>query len=146
MAGVRRSPRAEADLESILDDLDQKDPAVALRYADAFAAKGDLLAKFPEIDRLRPEIGPGLRSTLVRPYVIFYRVEGDVVQILRILHGMRDLPGVMPWRMRRNRSVGLPTGTTLRYSSSRCRGQWSLRSRESERSARMVPPVWQRGQ
>jgi plasmid stabilization system protein ParE len=44
---------------------------------------------------LRPEIAPNLRSTLVWPYVIFYRVEGDIVQIIRILHGKRDLRRIM---------------------------------------------------
>lgn len=95
MANVRRSLQAEADLEAILDDLYQKNPAVAGRYAGDFAAKGTVLAQFPEIGRTRPEIAPGLRSTLVNPYVIFYRLEGDDVQILRILHGKQDLRRIM---------------------------------------------------
>jgi plasmid stabilization system protein ParE len=44
---------------------------------------------------LRPEIAPNLRSTLVWPFVIFYRVEGDIVQIIRILHEKRDLRRIM---------------------------------------------------
>jgi len=44
MADVRRSPQAETDLDAILDDLNQKDPAVAERYADAFETKGQALA------------------------------------------------------------------------------------------------------
>jgi ParE-like toxin of type II ParDE toxin-antitoxin system len=44
---------------------------------------------------LRPEFAPNLRSTLVWPYVIFYRVEGDIVQIIRILHGKRNLLRIM---------------------------------------------------
>jgi toxin ParE1/3/4 len=95
MAVVRRSPQAEADLDSILDDLNQKNPAAADRYAAAFEEKGQALAQFPEIGRARPEIAPALRSTLINPYVIFYRIEGDTVQILRILHGMRDLRSIM---------------------------------------------------
>jgi putative addiction module CopG family antidote len=91
----RRSPHAEADLDTILDDLNRKDPAVAARYAAEFEQKGHALAQFPELGRSRPEIAPNLRSTLVRPYVIFYRVEGDVVQILRILHGRQDLRSIM---------------------------------------------------
>lgn len=95
MATIRRSQAAEADLDAILDDLNRKDPAVATRYAAEFEQKGQALAQFPEIGRSRPEIAPNLRSTLVRPYVIFYRVEGDVVQILRILHGRVDLQSIM---------------------------------------------------
>ncbi len=95
MATVRYSPAAEADLDAILDDLNRKDPAVAARYAAEFEQKGHALSQFPEIGRSRPEIAPNLRSTLVRSYVIFYRAEGDAVQILRILHGKMDLRGIM---------------------------------------------------
>lgn len=95
MAVVRRAPHAEADLDAILDDLNRKNPAVAARYANEFAQKGQTLSQFPEIGRSRPEIAPNLRSTLVRPYVIFYRVESDVVQILRILHSQMDLRRIM---------------------------------------------------
>lgn len=38
----------------------------------------------------------GLRSvTVIRPFhvhIVFYRVEGDVIQIFRVMHGARDLP------------------------------------------------------
>lgn len=95
MAVVRRSSRAESDLESILDDLDQKNPAVAERYATEFELKGRALAQFPELGRARPEIAPNLRSTLVSPYVVFYRIAGDEVQIVRILHGRQDLRSIL---------------------------------------------------
>jgi toxin ParE1/3/4 len=95
MATVRRSPQAETDLETILEDLQQRTPAVAERYANEFYDKGKALAQFPEIGRSRPEIAPHLRSTLVKPYVIFYRIHDDEVQILRILHGRQDLRSIM---------------------------------------------------
>jgi toxin ParE1/3/4 len=95
MAEIRRTPQAEADLETILEDLQRNNPASAERYTTAFYDKGQMLARFPEIGRSRPEIAPNLRSTLVHPYVIFYRFEDDLVQILRILHGKRDLRSIM---------------------------------------------------
>ena len=95
MAEVRRSPQAEIDLEMILGDLDQNDHAYSQRYATAFDEKSKVIGQFPEIGRPRPEIAPNLRSTLVHPYVIFYRFEADVVQIIRILHGKRDLRSIM---------------------------------------------------
>ena len=95
MADVRRAPQAEADLQSILADLDQKNPAVADRYAAQFAEKGQALARFPEIGRFRPEIAPNLRSTLVHPYVMFYRIVGNDGQILRILDGRMDLRRIL---------------------------------------------------
>jgi toxin ParE1/3/4 len=44
--------------------------------------------------RVRDEIRPGLRSALVHPYVIFYRVENGVVQIVRVLHGRRNFAAI----------------------------------------------------
>ena len=91
MAEIRHSPQSEADLEAILEYLHQNQPALAERFATAFYEKGQALARFPEMGRPRPELAPNLRSTLVHPYVLFYRVEGETVQIVRILHGKRDL-------------------------------------------------------
>ena len=95
MAEVRRSLQAEEDLEIILEDLNERGQALAERFATAFEEKSQLLAQFPEMGRPRPEIATNLRSTLVHPYVLFYRLEGEVVQIIRILHGKRDLRSIM---------------------------------------------------
>ena len=56
MAEVRRTAQAEADLEEILHSLDRSNSAAAGRLAGAFAEKGQTLAQFPEIGRLRPEM------------------------------------------------------------------------------------------
>jgi toxin ParE1/3/4 len=95
MAEVRRTPQAEADLEAIFEDLDEKSPRAAERLAKAVDAKCEALARFPEMGRMREEILPGLRSTLIAKYVLFYRVQGEVVQVLRILHGRRDIGRIM---------------------------------------------------
>ena len=44
--------------------------------------------------RARDETRPGLRSALVHPYVIFYRLENGVVQIVRVLHGRRNFAAI----------------------------------------------------
>jgi len=95
MAEMIRSPLAEADLDAILDDLNRRDPAAAERYGLKFAEKAESLMRFPESGRPRPEIAPNVRSTLVKPYVIFYRYEADTVQVLRIVHGRRDLRNIL---------------------------------------------------
>jgi toxin ParE1/3/4 len=50
-----------------------------------------LLEEHAFAGRARDEIRPGLRSIASRPYVIFYRVRGGVGEIVRVLHGRRDL-------------------------------------------------------
>jgi toxin ParE1/3/4 len=51
-----------------------------------------MLGDWPEAGRAREEIAPDVRSIAVGWYVIFYRDAADFVQILRVLHGRRDLP------------------------------------------------------
>jgi toxin ParE1/3/4 len=55
----------------------------------------DTLAKtlgaFPQSGRLRPELGAGVRSFPVLPYVAFYRVAASRVELLRVIHGHRDI-------------------------------------------------------
>ena len=46
--------------------------------------------------RARDELVPGLRSALVHPYVVFYRVENGIVQIVRVLHGRRNFAAIFP--------------------------------------------------
>ena len=54
-----------------------------------------LEGSIPRIGRMRDEILPGLRSVVIRPYVAFYRSEGDTILVLRILHGRRDIERIM---------------------------------------------------
>jgi toxin ParE1/3/4 len=50
-----------------------------------------VLERYPLAGRARDEIRPGLRSMAARPYVVFYRVRGDVAEAVRVLHGRRDI-------------------------------------------------------
>ena len=49
------------------------------------------LSDWPLSGRARDFLIPGMRSIVVAPYLIFYRVLGDSVQIVRVLHGHRDV-------------------------------------------------------
>ena len=50
-----------------------------------------ILRDHPLAGRARDESRPGLRSVVARPYVIFYRVRGNSVEVVRVLHSRRDL-------------------------------------------------------
>jgi toxin ParE1/3/4 len=41
--------------------------------------------------RSRDDVEPRLRSAFASPYVVFYRISTDGVEIVRILHGRRNL-------------------------------------------------------
>jgi toxin ParE1/3/4 len=50
-----------------------------------------LLSAHPLSGRARDELARGLRSVPYSRYVIFYRPIKDGVEIVRVLHGARDL-------------------------------------------------------
>jgi toxin ParE1/3/4 len=50
-----------------------------------------MLRDNPEAGRARPELAPGVRSFPVGNYVIFYRLTGGGVELLRALNGYRDI-------------------------------------------------------
>ncbi|MGZ6031804.1 MAG: type II toxin-antitoxin system RelE/ParE family toxin [Isosphaeraceae bacterium] len=95
MAKALKTPRAQADLEAILDELESKSPPAAERFAARVDRKCLALGRNPELARARDEFLLGLRSTPVGKYVLFYRLRGEVVEVLRILHGRRDLGRIL---------------------------------------------------
>lgn len=54
-----------------------------------------MLARQPEIGEPRSEIRPHLRSFPVGNYVIFYKLVDARVVVVRVLHGARDLGGLL---------------------------------------------------
>ena len=90
MATLHIRPRALRDLAELWAYADDSES-----QADAFVsfvdAKLQTLARNPLLGRLRPELAADLRSFPVRQYVIFYRALSRGVEIVRVLHGARDL-------------------------------------------------------
>jgi len=97
MASIIRSPQAEQDLDEIAASLAQRSSRTALRFLDAVQAAFDRLAAFPDLGALYETTNPHLSGLRVWPipgflnYLIFYRVLGSTVQVVRVLHGARDL-------------------------------------------------------
>jgi toxin ParE1/3/4 len=92
MALVRVSEAARNDLDAIWNYIAQDDPAAADQVVHSWVSKFKLLASMPEMGRRREELSKGLRSFPVRNYIIFYRPFSEGVEIVRVLHGARDLP------------------------------------------------------
>ncbi len=63
-------------------------PRAAVHVAETLRAAGDSLVIFPH--RGRPVPGTGMRELITTyPYIIRYRIDGDVVVILRVRHTSR---------------------------------------------------------
>lgn len=87
---------ARNDLAEIWETIaGARDERTANRMHQRILASCRSKAQFPETGRLREEIAPGLRSSVVRPYVVFFRPEGETILVLRILHGRRDVEQIM---------------------------------------------------
>jgi toxin ParE1/3/4 len=84
-------PKALGDLDDIWDHVAPENMQAAERLLDAIEAKLELLAERPLLGRARPELGADLRSFAHRPYLIFYRPLADGIEVLRVLHGAREL-------------------------------------------------------
>jgi toxin ParE1/3/4 len=86
------SRRAKEDLLEIWEFIADHDKLASDRYIDHLRDRALELLHFPELGRARNEIHLNLRSLLARNHLLFYKIEGEEVQILRILHGSMDLP------------------------------------------------------
>lgn len=49
------------------------------------------VGRLPGIGRPRPELGTGLRSVSVGSYLLFYRQRNGKAEIVRVVHGNRNL-------------------------------------------------------
>jgi toxin ParE1/3/4 len=88
---IRRSSKARADLLEIWLYIAERNPAAADRVLDAIEHVCGLIAAQPLSGRERSEIAPGIRSFVVMSWVIFYRPHDEFVDIVRVVHGARDL-------------------------------------------------------
>lgn len=86
----RLTPRAEADLEAIVDYISERNPPAAVDLLRRLVRRYGGLAEHPFSGPARDDIAPGIRHVVVGSYVSLYRVIGPHVEIVRVLHGKRD--------------------------------------------------------
>ena len=95
MSEPRITEQAESDLEDAWEYLAQRNEAAADRLLDGILQRARLHAQFPLLGRLREDLGPNLRIFVVSPFVAFYRPFADTIEVLRVLHGSRDVETIM---------------------------------------------------
>jgi toxin ParE1/3/4 len=91
MPVILKRPRAQSDLVEIWDYIADDSEARADAFLDRIDQKFRTLAQRPGLGRARDELAEGLRSFPVGRYVVFYRPLPEGVEIVRVLHGARDL-------------------------------------------------------
>jgi toxin ParE1/3/4 len=87
-------PQARADIRSLHDYIAEKaSAAVAAAYISRLQGACEQLLTFPERGTARTEVAPGVRIIgFEHRTSIAFRVEGNTVRILRLLHGGQDFP------------------------------------------------------
>ena len=91
MIAIVKSPQYERDIAEIWHHIAQHNPVAADRVVMAIEGTIELLGHFPRIGTPCPHLAPGLRRTLWREYLIYYRPREDKVEIVRALHGRRNI-------------------------------------------------------
>lgn len=91
MARVSRRPRAAADIVEIWDYIAEDSLEEADRWVDRLDEALQRLATQPLMGRARDELSAGLRSFPFGRYVVFYLPEPDGIDVVRVLHGSRDV-------------------------------------------------------
>ncbi len=101
MAQIRWSLTASTDLQEIEDFIARDSVFHAVTFVDCIVESTATLLKTPHIGRVVPEFNrQDLREVIFRGYRIVYLVQNDEVLILRVVHGVRNLHGLIqrePW-------------------------------------------------
>lgn len=92
MHRVRRRSLARDDVLGVWEYLAEVGSIEAAdRWVTQLDLKLRLLASHPLVGRARDELAPGLRSIPFGRHVVFYLPMEDGADIVRVLHGARDL-------------------------------------------------------
>jgi toxin ParE1/3/4 len=80
------------DRENAINYIAEDSLTAALSQLDEIEGQTDRLADYPKLGR--PGRVKGTRELVVNrtPFIVVYRIKGEIVQILRVLHGAQQWP------------------------------------------------------
>ena len=97
MLSAKYSSLAESDLAAYAEYLQANSIEAAVRFLDSFDESMDFLKRSPEVGGRCAITNPLLAGTRVwrikgfENYLVFYRLHPNEIEVLRVLHGSRDL-------------------------------------------------------
>ena len=94
------SPDARADLDHIFDYIAEENLDAAERFLEQCYNRFTNLIAQPRMGEARPDLGAALRQVVLGQYLILYQPTSDGVEILRVIHGARDVPATFRRRPR----------------------------------------------
>jgi toxin ParE1/3/4 len=93
MPHIFTRPRAEADLVDIWRYIAQDSPANADRMLDRISDTLNRLTAMSFMGQARVDLALGLRMFPVGSYLMFFRPIESGIEVIRILHGKRNITG-----------------------------------------------------
>lgn len=91
MAILKRTRQAEDDLLDIWEFIAKDDPSAANNIVHKLDARSHELLKHPKMGIARNDVAKGMRHLVISSYLILYRIDGEDIEVVRYLHGARNL-------------------------------------------------------
>jgi toxin ParE1/3/4 len=91
MPKFKLTPAAEQDLQDVWLYIAQDNTRAADKLLDRIEVQCELLANHPQLGPARDDIAKGLRYHPLANYLILYRVIAQGVEIVRVVHGARNI-------------------------------------------------------
>ncbi len=91
MKPVHLTAAAEDDLACIRDYIAAENARAAEVFLDRVERVLELLARQPGMGVRRDDLRPGVRAKVLGQYVLVYRELSKRTDVLRVLHGARDM-------------------------------------------------------
>lgn len=90
---LRWTEQAVDQLGAIAEFVGRSSPVYAEQLVQRIVHRLEQLRVFPESGSLVSEFStsPDIRQLLEWPYRIIYRIRGDAIEVLAVIHGRRDL-------------------------------------------------------
>ena len=88
MISIRWTAEGSDPFVSAIEHIREENPSAAQRVAEAILKRVDSLKSFPGIGR--PGEAMGTRELVCPPYIVVYRANPEVVEILYFWHGSQD--------------------------------------------------------
>lgn len=96
MSRFRLTPAAKTDLAEISDYIARDSPRAAKRVRGELRAAMARLAEMPTMGHLREDLTSApVRFWSVYSYLIVYRPDTRPIQVLRVVHGARDVKRIL---------------------------------------------------
>jgi antitoxin ParD1/3/4/toxin ParE1/3/4 len=93
MARYIMTDRAEEDVRRIYEHIRERNPIAAKRVRKELHSAMRKLAQFPGLGHRREDVeDQSLRFWLVYSYLIAYYPDRQPLEIMRVIHGARDVP------------------------------------------------------